>query len=262
MIAVALIYGMHPTVLHEDSTLLSGDFPYYARQQLQQQFGTDLVVLYHTGPAGNQSPRYHVQGQTFAEAERLGRKLGVAVGTAIQNLSAPFTQDPVLAGALQAVDLKRRQFPSVPAAAQVLASYQAEHQRLQAAGAERAQVRTAEVSVFGAEALLTLARLQQSGEIDRVLARLRPFVVQVVRIGEACVVAFPGEFFTEYALQLKKQASRKSFVVTYTNGELQGYIVTPEAAAAGGYEAASSMFPPQTGATMVEMALGMIKALS
>ena len=28
-------------------------------------------VLYHTGPSGNQSPRYHVSGQTFAEAERL-----------------------------------------------------------------------------------------------------------------------------------------------------------------------------------------------
>ena len=34
-----------------------------------------LDVVYHTGPAGNQSPRYYVSGQTFAEADRLGCKL-------------------------------------------------------------------------------------------------------------------------------------------------------------------------------------------
>ncbi len=37
IIAMALNYGMHPTVLHEDSTLISADFPCYARRHLHQQ---------------------------------------------------------------------------------------------------------------------------------------------------------------------------------------------------------------------------------
>ena len=57
LLAVTLIYGMHPTVLHEDSTLVSSDFPHFARLHLQEKLGRDLVVLYHTAPCGNQSPR-------------------------------------------------------------------------------------------------------------------------------------------------------------------------------------------------------------
>jgi hypothetical protein len=42
------------------------------------------------------------------------------------------------------------------------------------------------------------------------------------------------------------------------NGELQGYIVTPEAAAAGGYEATNSLFAPEAGRVMVEEVLRML----
>src|SRR2546421_6806891 len=72
-IAAMLVCSMHPTVLHEDSTLISGDFPGLARRRLQRNvLGDDCVVLYHTGPAGNQSPRHVTRANTFDEAERLG----------------------------------------------------------------------------------------------------------------------------------------------------------------------------------------------
>jgi hypothetical protein len=258
--AAVLIYGMHPTVLHEDSTLVSADFPHYARVQLREKLGRELVVLHHTGPAGNQSPRYHVTDQTFAEAERLGRKLGNAALAGMEKVK--FTDDVALAGWRQSVDLKQRELPSVAAAEEVLAAYRTDYERLKTNGAQRPQLRTAEVAVFGAEALLKLARAQQTGELDRLLARLRPFEVQVLRIGEACLVALPGEFFAEYGLELKQHGPMKSFVITYANGELQGYIVTPEAAVAGGYEAASSLFGPEAGAAMVNTALAAISEVA
>ena len=150
LLAVTLIYGMHPTVMHEDSTLVSADFPYYARRHLQEALGRNLVVLYHTAPCGNQSPRYFVNGQTFAEAERLGRKLGAA---ALRSLADARAGSGELASALRPVQLPRRVLPTVPAAEQLLAEYRAEFGRLKTAGAERAQVRTAECAVFGAEAV-------------------------------------------------------------------------------------------------------------
>jgi len=260
MLAVSLIYGMHPTVLHEDSTLVSADFPHYAREQLREALGRELVVLYHNGAAGNQSPRYHVTGQTFAEAERLGRTLGTAVRDLLGNLS--FTDDVVLSGWLQAVELHPRELPSASEAEELLVARRQECERLKATGAERPRVRTAEVAVFGAEALVTLAHAQESGELERLFTALGPFEVQVLRIGDTCVAGLPGEIFAEYGLRLKTSAPAKSFVVTYANGELQGYIVTPEAVASGGYEASSRLFEPEAGLTLVAAALGGISTLS
>ena len=104
--AVAMIYGMHPTVMHEDSTLVSADFPAFARDCIPAP-----VVLYHTAPCGDQSPRYFVNGQTFAEAERLGRKLGAAV--AGQLAGVKYTRAPKLTGRIVTTDLPRRQLPTV-----------------------------------------------------------------------------------------------------------------------------------------------------
>jgi len=64
-------------------------------------------------------------------------------------------------------------------------------------------------------------------------------------------VAWPGELFVEYALQIK-QAFARTFVISLANGELQGYIVTAEAAAAGGYEASNALFSHISGQLLVD----------
>ena len=71
-IACMLVFSMHPTGLHQDSRLVSGDFPAAARSYLQQNVLGGCPVLYHTGPAGNQSPRHTARANTFEEARRLG----------------------------------------------------------------------------------------------------------------------------------------------------------------------------------------------
>lgn len=239
--AVAMIYGMHPTVMHEDSTLVSADFPAFARACIPAP-----VVLYHTAPCGDQSPRHFVNGQTFAEAERLGRKLGEVV--ACRLAAVKYTNDPKLTGAIATTDLPRRQLPTVAEAEALLAQRRREFEQ----ATDRPQKRTAEVAVFGAEAALHLAQ----ADTAQVYAEILPAEVQVLRIGEACVVGFPGEMFVEYPLDLKRRAPVKTFVTAYANGELQGYIVTP---GAQGYEASSSLFAPAAGRVLVETALGLIQ---
>jgi len=76
LFALSLIYSMHPTVMHEDSRFVSSDFPHFTRQFLRERISPDLAVLYHTGPEGNQSPRYCVRANTFDEAQRIGELLG------------------------------------------------------------------------------------------------------------------------------------------------------------------------------------------
>ncbi len=254
LLAVDLVYGMHPTVLHEDSTFVSSDFPHYARHHLREQFGSDLAVVYHTAPCGNQSPRHFVTGQTFEEAERLGRKLGSAVARSLRALAdGDFAADCPIRAVLGEVDLPRRTVPTVAEAEQLLAEYRAEYRRLETEHAERATVRTAECAVFGAEGTVTLARAQQQGQIDKVLSTYEPIEVQLLGIGDTCLAGLPGELFTEYALEIKRRAPQKTFVVSLGGGELQGYIVTPETT--GGYEAANSLFAPEAGRVMVEAVL-------
>ncbi len=43
--AVLTVYCMHPTVLHEDSTLYSSDFPGYTRMQVREAIGEDVVHI-------------------------------------------------------------------------------------------------------------------------------------------------------------------------------------------------------------------------
>lgn len=259
LLALSVTYGMHPTVLHEDSTLFSGDFPASTRRFLREACGHDLVVLWHTGPAGDQSPRHFVQGQTFAEADRLGQLLAVRIQTALSNLR--WTDAAPLGGVLHPVDLPRRRLPDVAVAAQELAGARARFEQGQRDSWPRPQLRTAEVAVFGAEGACRLAQQQADGSLDRFLQALQPFEVQALRLGEACLVGIPGELFAEFGLQLKARSPVPTFPISYVNGELQGYIVTPAAAAAGGYEAASRLFAIEAGSLLVDAGLAAIRAV-
>lgn len=261
--AVVLVYGMHPTVLHEDSTLVSSDFPHYARQELVERFGDQLTVLYHMAPSGDQSPRRFVQSQTFAEAERLGRELGRAAAERLDALAdADFQSTATLDARVAEVELPRRPIPLVAEAERLLDACRREHQRLIDGEAPRAEIRTAECGVFGGEGTLTLARAAQRGELDRVLADYQPAVVQVLRLGDASIVGLPGEVFSQYALEIKRRSPMATAVVSLANGELQGYVVTDEAAAEGGYEATTAMFAPTAGPILVECALELIDRLT
>jgi neutral ceramidase len=119
-------------------------------------------------------------------------------------------------------------------------------------------VRTAECTVFGAEECLTLAHAAQDGRVAALQQAYRQAEVQVLRAGPLCLAALPGECFVEYGLDIKRQAPGRAFVIALANGELQGYISTPDAT---GYEARLSLFTPESGARMVEAAVRLMQEL-
>lgn len=261
LFAVDLVYGMHPTVLHEDSTLVSADFPHFTRCAISEAFPR-AITIYHNGPCGNLSPRYHVARQTFAEAERLGRRLGDAVVRSLRALNeADFRADVPLAARQGKAVLVPSSFPPVGEAETKLRLSRENYENLKRQDAPRGPVRTAECEVFGAEMAVALARAQQLGEVARRQAEFGQAEVQAFRVGDLFLVALPGEQFVEYGLEIKRRAPGRAFVISNANGELQGYIVTPEAAAAGGYEAAWALFRPGSGARLVDTAVELMKEL-
>lgn len=250
-LALMVVCCMHPTVLHEDSLLVSADFPGMARRFLQARaVGPDCPVLYFTGPAGNQSPRHVTRSNTFEEAARLGGLLGASIEKA--RATVRHRRDVALEAAGGEVDLPRQVFMAATRAEELerLALERLESMRRR--GDPRPAVRTAECDWFGSTRRARLARFAEEGRLEEAAARCMPAEIQALRIGDFTFVGWPGELFIEFALDVMR-AFPGTFMIAYANGETDGYLVTAEAAAEGGYEAATSIFKsPESGRLIVE----------
>jgi len=260
-LAAMLICSMHPTVLHEDSTLISGDFPGLARQYLQQHaLGESCVVLHHSGASGNQSPRHVIRETSFAEATRLGEELGKAVASSIENVQ--FRDAVAIRSKRIETQLPLRAFPSDDEARRELDQARTRFEQLQSTGAPPPEIRTAECDVFGAEETLTLSRAAANGKLQAYAETCLPAEVQVISVGPWNFVALPGELFIEFALEIEAN-SPNTHVITLANGELQGYLVTEEALREGGYEASNALFKsPDSGRKLVQVASELLNAPS
>ena len=259
-LACMMVGSMHPTVLHEDSTLISGDFPGMAKLYLKDKvLGSVCVMLYHNGPCGNQSPRHVVRGTTFAEAERLGTILGKAVEKSLESVT---TLTDVTVGAVRTLidDLPRKQFPPLASAKEKLSRLQLEIEEMRSQGAPAPEVRTVECDIFGAEEVVTLAQLSADGGLAAYYGESLPAEVQVITIGPWKFVGWSGEVFVEYGLRIKAEFP-DVFVISLANGEFQGYIVTQEAAAEGGYEASNSLFAPEAGEELVKVTERLLRSV-
>ena len=107
---VLMVCAMHPTVLHEDSTLISGDFPHFTRALLNSgALPKTCPVIYHNGTSGNQSPRHVTRNNTFDEAQRLGHILGQAVENVLEKVR--YVQQLQLGAAQRWVNLPPRLLP-------------------------------------------------------------------------------------------------------------------------------------------------------
>jgi hypothetical protein len=254
-----VICSMHPTVLHEDSTLVSGDFPGMTRRYLQDNLlGQDCPVLYHTGPEGNQSPRHITRENTFAEAERLGTLLGQAVAQVIPLIH--YRPTAKLQQARGEIDLPRRAFPPLSDAEERVVRAREKLDHLRHSQASRQETRTAEVDWFGAEETLTLTRAALEGRLEAYYQQCLPAEVQVLKVSPWAFVGWPGEMFVEFGLAVKEKA-QDTYVVALANGELQGYVVTEEAAREGGYEASNALLGPSSGNLLVAATLELLETL-
>lgn len=249
LIACMVTCSMHPTVLHEDSTLYSGDFPGIARSLLKKSVLPDTAVfIYQLGTAGDQSPRHITKQNNFEEAERLGVILADAIIKKIPALK--YDTDLPVAVQSATVQLMRRKFPSLQKAKAYEGHCKNEWDLFIKSGKSRQKIRSAEVNWFGAKELLHLVELQEKGLLEKTWQEAEETEILVFEIGEHKIVGWPGEVFVEYGLQIKK-ANRNTSVITLVNGELQGYIVSKTAAEKGVYEASNGIFAVESGNILV-----------
>lgn len=249
-LAAMIVCSMHPTVLHEDWTLVSGDFPGLARVELRRRGKLTCPIVYHMGTSGNQSPRHVVKSNTIDEALRLGSILADAIADGVAR--AEPIEDVALSVDRAFVELPLREMPTVEEAQRGADAAQLRFKMLQEQGAPKATVRTAECDTFGANETLALAKAAAEGRVHQAAATCLPAEVQAIRIGPHAFVGWPGEVFVEFALAVRERFP-DAWIITLANGDLQVYLVTQEAVDEKAYEAGNAIFAsPASGEILVE----------
>ena len=101
-ICVLLEYACHPASAPAGETLFSGDFAGRAAASLEADYGTDVVVIYLNGCAGNLYPRAAYAGsvEALAAATEAAAKAGHA---AVVNASSAAQPDGIALDAIRAV---------------------------------------------------------------------------------------------------------------------------------------------------------------
>ena len=260
-IACMLVCSMHPTILHEDSTLYSSDIPHYVRETLQKDYlGNDCPVIYFTGAAGNQSPRHVTKANTFEEAKRIGEIVANSVKSKLSN-KILYASDLSILASHKLVDLPKREFPTVEWTQNHRNKIKELFEDLKKSSSNPQEIRTAEVNWFGSEELLYLSTLAHSSVVGKAYRSCLPVEIQIVKMGVWSFIAWPGEIFVEYALELKQRFDNVC-LITCANGELQGYIITKEAQEKGFYEAGNSFFDFKSGEILIQETVGLLERMN
>jgi hypothetical protein len=176
--------------------------------------------------------------------------LGGEVLKIVGRLSAPEypISFPIIAVNSTIISLPTRDLPPRES---ILKIYEEAEQKLALAATEEERRRLVKERSQAEEALILIARSIEPIEAE----------IQIVQLGDAALVAIPGEPFAELGLEIKQRSSALyTFVVGCANGWI-GYIPTEKAWELGGYEVEPGPWTrvgPLAGTLVVEKAVELI----
>ncbi len=250
-------YALHPTFIHGESKVVSADYPCYLRRYLEET-KPGINVLFMQGTSGNQSSRFFRIGQTYAEAERVGRSLGMEADRVLDamecHLEARISVRSIETG------LEIKTFPSKTEAEKCVEIAKSILDEKRTSHASYIETRNAEVGLLGAENTLGhVLALETFGHLAPLNDEL-PAEIQVFGIGDARIIGIQGEIFVEFGLAIKSESPfSKTCVIELANGVLPGYVCTAKAFEEGGYEAGSSLMTASAGEMLVRKTCGLLK---
>lgn len=206
-LATLVHFACHPVVLGPENLLISADYPGAMMAYLETTVGGQAMYL--PGAAGDINPYWDKtppQDGAFEQMARMGETIACEAERVRREISQWNDHAPL--------NLERQAY-----AMQLRWNF-ADPQAKKSADPDFARIMQYYLDGFQRE---------QHAEVNTVL------------IGDEIALAtFPGEFFVEHGLRLKRESMIKhTFFVGYTNGAL-GYFPTIRAAAEGGYGATSA----------------------
>lgn len=224
----AILYNFAMHACSTGGAQIGTDYPGVVARELRNKFGSQTVVLYQAGACGNINP---VTGRDF-----VGRQLAQAMVPAIEKrkpVPGPLRLDSIET----VVTLPLRQ------------PHPQEEERLIAS-----QWQSNEQNFFRNSARDLIGSRQKNIET----------VVQAWRIGPFAFASIPGELFVEWGLKIKEESPFCWTFPVELAGDWIGYLITPEAWEAGGYEcirASTSRVSAQSVKVLVDTALRLLREL-
>jgi hypothetical protein len=263
VLAVVFNYSCHPACLGPDSLLISADWPYFTGERIRAKLGSDVRVLFFQGTEGNVNTGYSaglsaigvpIPTRNLGYAQEVGEVLADAILARLPEIATE--PDGVLGARRSEVKLEYY-LPMSPADAEAaLERARAEVKRLEAAGAPVVQVQAARVNqAFAGYARDRTARNLKAG------GREYAAEIQAFRIGDAGFAGFPGEFFVEIGLEVKRRSPLATTFCLGLANESIGYVPVAEAYPEGGYEVSVARFGPGTAGRWIEAAAQLLHEL-
>ena len=252
-------YTLHPSFIHEWSDVCTADYPCYVKRQLEE-LEPAAIVGFAQGTSGNQSSRYYRRGESFEEAERVGRLIGKAAYTALQNANWSDALEIAVANAKLSIELRNfgTEDELIAKVAKDKTIYKDLYSRFGSSKKREEYYlwQNANLKLLGSEDQLGYVKMRNKGAKIELYEDENPAEIQAFRLGGLCVIGLPGEIFVEYGLYVKAMAGFGTVIVNeLTNGCLPGYVYTPESLVTGGYETDTSMLCEDFGMRLTELAI-------
>ena len=269
LMGVAFIYGCHPSTLDLHNLDFTEDWPYYAIRGIRETVGDDVWVAYFQSAQGDIKVGYTAElsavgaempVRSFRYAEVKGNQMVDAVLEALPEI-AP-AGDSLVGVVNGFFDYPLR--TSCPVS---LAEARQQEREANERLAEREKnapilgkrvIDQAKVDVFLAELMVGWAQWIQDNP-DPAPISMRQ---QAILIGDAALVTFPVEVFSEIGLKVKQQSPYdKTFVIGIAGGH-GGYLPTKEEFLEGGYAVLTSRYAPECEQVCIDASLELIERLS
>ncbi len=235
VIGALVNFTAHPVIMDSKNLLLSSEYPGHAMSVMEMALGKEAVCLFANGACGNVTIRR--SGPRFSEVERVGSMLAGNALVAFGNVET--TEEVRIGASCSSVPLNLRKLPTVKEAKQQLEELRAR----EPGSPEEAKMLKKKLAKLAGTAALA----QKADYIRAFIGEEITTHLQVFSINDNVLVGVPAELFVEYALTLKKELKpEKTFLIGYCN-DIVGYVVTPQAAEEGGYEAGATFLDTEAG---------------
>ncbi|WP_114578730.1 neutral/alkaline non-lysosomal ceramidase N-terminal domain-containing protein [Saliphagus sp. LR7] len=245
-------FACHPVCTTAEETLLSADWPGFARDRIRAE--RDAHVLFVNGAAGDINP--HGSGDrrgdlgVYEYMERVGHRVGDAVCRAVADAESA---DRTVERAPLCIERADLALPvkSTPPAGLIrdrIAELETTHEDLDRAG-EEAGYANVSADLQYARELLAIAEW----DAHRLPARLT-----YVEIGDLGILGMPGEILVAHGLAFKREAEVGTLMPVGYAGGYVGYLPTLSDLERVGYEVRTMKVAPEAIVEFREAALGLV----
>ncbi len=236
-------FACHPTTMTGNNWLYSADYPGYMVESLRKIYGPGCTPMFFNGACGDVTQVDYRRGfiDTFEECQRIGYMLGSAAADALLRAQEVRGGDVEVSRSM--VPVKR-----ITITPRQVAWAEAVMKRVEREGMPPLQADGMPDAVYARD-WLELHKQQDTVDSLEVMA---------IRVGDAAIVAFPGEMFAALGMEVKsKSPAKHTFVVCLANDNCK-YFPTRDAFTQGpdGFTPGITGYETTPGTTLYDIGAG------